>query len=203
MNFVSDHSDRYTMFNLMATNFMTTSNLMTKTSRLNDEFGFGFDRLEEEIARLRTQIQGIKYKRECERERFAESQGAFATRQYIVHQTMSRLLQRKTAIPRRYGRCIQKLSRPNEPFYVIAIETEVSHALHQIEINEQQLLIIRNHCDAMTESLKKAAEEETSIGAEIKCNLLARMKTIADWIDEHVRRRPKGNTFSLPVRVIG
>lgn len=135
---------------------------------------------EKEIISLRDQIRDVRSQRSCERKRFAENQHVLAKRQNFCRETIQRLLEPKTSIPCRYSQTIQKLSQPNEPSYIVSTETKVCHALHQIEIKEQQLRVLKRNQQSMKEFLTKTLKEEIRLGADTEKILLDSIKSIGD-----------------------
>mmetsp|Transcript_16254 Transcript_16254/g.18064 ORF Transcript_16254/g.18064 Transcript_16254/m.18064 type:complete len:271 (-) Transcript_16254:156-968(-) len=137
--------------------------------------------IDDEIIRVKEEIESIKQRRIEERELFTENQATYCVRQHYSAQELNRRLpldddtadynnprtrslshvRKLGASSPYYSRAIQDLSKHGQSsLYTMARETELCRALHQVEIRTNQLRLVAQYQDSMVEFLEKFKDEE-------------------------------------------
>jgi len=135
--------------------------------------------VDDKIAKVKAQIRQTKIQRQQARDAFTENQAAHAEHQYYFLQELDKF-QRQTkkiiasaattkissswwCLPM-YTNVVHNLSSFDESSFIIVREAALCQALHQVEIQTNQLRIMVNHHDSLVESMEICLENQDRIG---------------------------------------
>jgi len=136
--------------------------------------------IENEISKIREQLLRIKTSRQQGRENFTENQATFCVRQHYCAQELNRCLQDRVAIGSCYTHAMQELSRSfDESPYIIARQTELCQALHQVEIKTNQVRVLVEYHNNLVNALEPCLSEEIRRSEDIEEDLLRRIRFVS------------------------
>jgi len=142
--------------------------------------------VDSKINLLKERIQKIQNLRRIERQRFTESQATFYNRQHHCQHKLNRSLiinrvANTIASAPCYQYAMKKVSSLSSysPTYIITKQTKVCEALHQIEVQTNQLRVLAKYYDSIQQISQNFLSQEISKSEVTAEDLLQKINTIS------------------------
>jgi len=152
-------------------------NSLTTTRRNNNNTTKAAETpIEDEIVAVTAQALNIRTLRLIGNDRFIDDQAIFAERQCFFLEELERLKEQTTpqqsGISRWcYTNAIREVSSFDESEYIMSKESALCQALHQVEVQTNQLRILLKYHETTVKTLKKQRDYERQTGQEINDTL--------------------------------